>query len=288
MVAEVGRAMINDLSQLLKKILDDPQLPEPLRSARIAFERPTDPYNPGQRTVNVFLYDIRENTELRSNEPVIERRNGRAFIRRAPLRVSCSYLITAWPDGIAGEAMVMQEHQLLSQVLQTLSRFPTIPASILAGTNLADQEPLLPLMTAQADGIKSASEFWSSLGNKIRPSITVTVTISMAVFDDVTGPLVTTIGTEFAPGVAAPPDAFVQVGGQVLSNVGQTIADALVDITDAGLRTRTNAEGFYSFSSVPPGMHTISVVAVGFNPQTQPLIVPSQPEDYVITLTPLP
>jgi hypothetical protein len=280
--------MINDLSQLLKKILDDPALPEPLQSAQIEFERPTDPYNPGQRTVNVFLYEIRENTELRSNEPVIERRDGRAIIHRPPLRVDCSYLVTAWPDGPAGETLVMQEHQLLSQVLQTLSRFPTIPASILAGTPLADQEPLLPMITAHADGLKNVSEFWSSLGNKIRPSITVTVTISMPVFDDVTGPLVTTIGTEFAPGVAAPPDALVQVGGQVLSNAGQTIAGALVDITDAELRTTTNAEGFYSFSRVPQGAHTIRVVAVGFNPQTQPLVVPGRPEDYVITLIPLP
>jgi hypothetical protein len=114
------------------------------------------------------------------------------------------------------------------------------------------------------------------------------VTISLPVFDDITGPLVTTIGTEFAPGVGAPPDAIVQVGGQVLSNTGQTISGALVDITDAGLRTTTNAEGFYSFSSVPSGAHTIRVVAVGFNPQTQPLVVPGQPEDYVVTLIPLP
>jgi hypothetical protein len=279
--------MINDLSLLLKKILDDPALPEPLRSADIEFVRPTDPYSPGQRTVNLFLFDIRENVELRSNEPVVERVNGQAIIHRPPIRIACSYLLTAWPTGLAGEALVLQEHQLLSQALQALSRFPTIPASVLAGTGLAGQEPLLPMITAQPDGLKSASEFWSALGNKIRASLTVTVTISLPVFAATAGPLVTTIGTDFAPGPDAPPDAFAQIGGQVLSNTGQPVPGALVDITDAGLRARTNAEGFYAFAHVPQGTRTARVVAVGFHPKTQALIVPGQPEDYVITLIPL-
>src|SRR5437660_2880081 len=181
--------MIRDLSETLKAILDDASLPEPLRSATIAFERPTDPYSPGQRTVNVFLYDIRENVELRSNEPRVERQNGQTIMHRPPLRVACSYLVTAWPVG--GEELHLQEHELLSQVLLVLSGYPTIPEKFLQG-RLKTQEPPLPMVTALVDPQTNLSEFWTAIGNKLRPSLTVTVTIAMEVLTPETAPMVIT------------------------------------------------------------------------------------------------
>jgi hypothetical protein len=280
--------MINDLSQILKNILDAPSLPEPLQSAQIEFDQPTEGYTPagGRRTINLFLYDIRENIELRSNESIVERLNGQAVVHRAPVRVDCSYLVTAWPDG-AGQAKFLQEHQLLSQVLQVLSSFPTIPAPLLAGTSLDGQEPPLPVLTARTDGLSNPSDFWTALGNHLRASISVKVTISVDVFAAGTGPLVTTIATGFEQGEGGRRDRLLQIGGRILSGPGQGIADALVDITDAGLRTRTDTEGSYSFSRVPAGPRTIRVVAVGFQPETRVVDVPGKPEDYDITLTPL-
>jgi Pvc16 N-terminal domain/Carboxypeptidase regulatory-like domain len=284
--------MIRDLSLILKKILDDPNLPEPLKSSQIVFDRPADPYNPGQSTVNVFLYDIRENVELRSNELIIERQNGQATIRRPPLRVACSYLVTAWPAGVTGEELVLQEHELLGQVLQVLSGYPRIPAEFLQHTSLEGQEPPLPMITAQADALKTSSEFWTALGNKLRPSLTVAATISMPVFVDVTGPIVTTKLTGFDVGTGTIEETLLQIGGRVLNPAipdlaNRGIADAFVDVLDAGLRTRTDAEGRYSFVRIPSGAHTIRVVAVGFEPKTQSLVVPGQSEDYEVTLTPL-
>jgi hypothetical protein len=286
--------MIGDLSLTLKQILGDPNLPEPLHLAQIAFDRPTDPYSPGQRTVNVFLYDIRENVELRSNEPIIERHNGQATIRLPPLRVACSYLVTAWPAGVTGEELVLQEHELLSQVLQVLARYPTIPDQFLQGS-LKGQEPPLPMVALHPDALKNLSEFWTSLGSKLRPSLTVTVTISMPVFADVTEPIVTTKFTGFDVGTGVVEETQIQIGGrvfhQVLNPEGQLvavgIAGAIVDILDAGLRVETDSEGRYSFVRVPVGTHTIRAIAVGFEPKTQPLVVPGRSQDYEITLTPL-
>src|SRR5262249_10755481 len=94
--------MIRDLSETLRAILDDPALatsfPE-LAAAQIVFDRPAESFNPAQTTIDLFLYDIRENMELRSNEPRYERLNGQTRIHRAPMRVACSYLVTAWPVG---------------------------------------------------------------------------------------------------------------------------------------------------------------------------------------------
>jgi Pvc16 N-terminal domain/Carboxypeptidase regulatory-like domain len=286
--------MIRDLSETLQAILDDPNLPEPLKSASIVFDRPTEPFNPTHSTVDLFLYDIRENLELRSNEPTIERHNGQATIRRPPLRVAGSYLVTAWPGGVTGDELVLQEHRLLSQVLQVFARYPTIPEQFLKGS-LKSQEPPLPLVALHPDALKNLSEFWTSLGNKLRPSLTVTVTISLPVFADVTEPIVTTKFAGFDVGTGVVEETLIQIGGRVFHQVsnptGQLvavgIAEAIVDILDIGLRAKTDAEGRYSFLRVPAGSHTIRAIAVGFEPKTQPLIVPGQSADYEITLTPL-
>ncbi len=184
--------MIRDLSLTLQAILEDPALTTPfpeLAAAQIVFDRPVETFNPTQTTIDLFLYDIRENMELRSNEPLMRRLNGQVEIQRPPLRVACSYLITAWPIG--GTDLALQEHRLLSQVLQVLSRYAKIPVAFLKG-QLVGQEPPLPMMTAQTDGLKEPAEFWTAIGNKLRPSLTVTVTIGMEVFTPVTAPIVIT------------------------------------------------------------------------------------------------
>ena len=277
--------MIRDLSLTLRAILTQPGLPTELAAARIAFDAPTENYKPTQTEIDLFLYDIRENAELRRNDPLIERRNGQAIIHRPPLRVACSYLITAWPVG--GADLPLQQQRLLSQVLQVMSRLPTIPASFLVGS-LAGQEPPLPMMTAQTDGLKNPAEFWLALSNRPRPSIMLMVTISMPVFADAAGPMVTTHFTRFGVGSAVISETLVQIGGTVHSVGGQPVGDAYVDVPDTGLQTRTDSEGRFTFGRVPIGTHTIRAVAVGFSMQTQPLVVPGRSEDYEVSLTPLP
>lgn len=275
--------MIQDLSQTLRAILTQSGLPAPLSTAQIVFDRPSDPFTPSQTTVDMFLYDLRENLELRSNELSVEKTGTQSVTHKAPLRLSCSYLVTAWPVG--GVDPALQEQQLLSQVLQTLAHFPTIPANFLQGA-MVGQTPPLPMVALHPDALKNLSEFWTSLGNKLRPSLTLTITISMPVFDDVVEFLVTTqtMGTIPATG---PEENLLQIGGRVFDQLANGVAGALVDILDAGLRTQTDATGRFTFARIPAGSHSLRVVAPGFQPQTRMVIVPGRPEDYQITLTPL-
>lgn len=279
--------MIDDLSLTLKAILQDPSValrfPE-LGAADVVFDRPLDPFTPPKTTIDMFLYDLRENLELRSSEQQVDFINGEAVTQQAPLRLNCSYLVTAWPVG--GTELALQEHKLLAQVLQTLGQYPTIPPSFLKGA-MVGQDPPLPVVALHPDALKNLAEFWSSLGSKLKASLTVTVTISMPLYPDITDFIVTTQTTSYAPGAAAPPDTLIHVGGQVLDNLGNGVASALVDILDAGLRQTANDQGQFDFLEVSPGAHTIRAVATGFKPQTQPFTVPGKPEDYVITLTPL-
>lgn len=259
--------MIRDLSLTLRAILDDPGLattfPE-LAAAQIAFDRPGEQFNPSQTTVDLFLYDIRENVDLRNNEPIVERLNGQVITHRPPLRTACSYLVTAWP--VSGEEVALQEHRLLSQVLQVLSRYPTIPADFLQGS-LKGQEPPLPMVTALVDPQKNLSEFWTALGNKLRPSLTVTVTISMDGLTPETAPMVITekvlLGERISPEEEeidpATQEEFFRIGGQVTDAGNMPVEAATVTLVERGLSATTNAEGRYTLSMIASGAYTLRV-----------------------------
>ncbi|HEX8652916.1 MAG TPA: Pvc16 family protein [Pyrinomonadaceae bacterium] len=282
--------MISDLSETLRAILTlggpghDPQLAtryRELANAQLVFDRPTEQFNPSQTTLDIFLYDVRENMELRSSEPLITRSNGEAIIEPAPLRVACSYLITAWPVG--GSELALQEHRLLSQAIIVLSRYPTIKATFLKG-QLAGQEPPLPMMTLRADGLKDPAEFWTAMGNKLRPSLSVVVTISMQPFEAETAEVVT-LPPEILIGERTSPDASeisaatatgpFRIVGRVTDAGNAPVAGASVSIASLGLSTTTDTEGRYSLGTIPAnhaGSYTLHVQS------------PSASSDLIITL----
>lgn len=284
--------MIRDLSLTLRALLDDAALatafPE-LASAQVAFERPAESYNPPQTTVNLFLYDIRENVELRSNETLLQRQNGQAVMQRPPLRVACSYLITAWPVG--GTELPLQEHRLLSQTLQVLSRYPTIPAAFLQGS-LIGQQPPLPMLTAQADGLKDPADFWTAIGNKLRPSITISATLAMQRFPAVTAPLVITeqivLGVRAAADaeglVAATQQTLLRFAGQVSSAGGTPVTGAQVTLVDAGVGTTTDGAGRYTLSVAHAGDYTVRVQAGGVSKTVTITIPAGAGNDYDVQL----
>ncbi|WP_298269399.1 Pvc16 family protein [Geobacter sp.] len=260
--------MIRDLSQTLRAILSQPGLPAELAAARIAFDRPTEQFNPQQTTVDLFLYDVRENVELRSSEPVVERAGGEAVIRRPPLRVACSYLVTAWPVG--GTEPALQEHRLLSQVLQVLSRYPIIPPAFLQG-GLAGQEPPLPMVAALVDRQKNLSEFWTALGNRLRPSLTVTVTIGIDVFTPETVPMVLTgevlLGERTAPHEttlkAGTEVRSFRIGGRVTGTGDAPVAGATVTLVERGISATSDGDGRFVLGAMKPGSYTLHVVKGG-------------------------
>jgi hypothetical protein len=259
--------MIRDLSETLRALLDDPALvtdfPE-LASAAIAFDHPVETFNPGQSTIDLFLYDVSEDMELRSNEPLRSRTNGDVQIRPAPLRVLCSYLVTAWPVG--GAELPLQEHRLLSQALQVLSRTKQIPSALLRG-KLVGQQPPLPMMTARTEGLKDPHEFWTAIGNKLRPSIVVTVTIAMDLFPAVTAPGVISSEIHLGPRAVADgpglttsagPPRF-RIGGRISDAANKPVVDASVGLVELGLVARTDEKGRYQLGAMTAGTYTIRV-----------------------------
>jgi hypothetical protein len=279
--------VFHDLDKTIETILNDDGAPAELKAAQVSFITPDKNFTLTGATVNLFLYEVKENRELRDPTPIIEK-IGASFVRKEPpLRVDCSYIVTTWSDPNAtGEARVAEEHLLLAQALLWLSRFPTIPVGKLQGS-LANQLYPPPTMVAQMDPNKNAGDFWFALGIPPRPAFYLVVTIAMDLGLTIEGPLVTTRFTNVEAGAGAEEEQWAQIGGRVSTAGGEGIADALVDMPDAGLRARSDADGRYSFVRAPLGAHNIRVVATGFQPKTQPLTVPGKPEDYDVTLTPL-
>jgi hypothetical protein len=145
-----------------------------LDAGHVHFEPPDNEFRPSIPAVSLFLYDVRENVDLRDNDWLVDRSNGsNAVKRQPPRRVDCSYLITAW----AGDSL--SEHLLLGQVMQALLRHPTIGDPYLANT--LQGQPPLPTGVLQPSLLQAIGEFWQAMGNKPRAALNYTVTVAVDV-----------------------------------------------------------------------------------------------------------
>ena len=154
--------MIRDLDITIQAMLETLAPPgSVLASADVTFDLPDAEWRTGitSLTVNCYLYDVRENREMRTNERLVQRSDTGIpmALRQPPVRVDCTYCITAWSP--AENESVLEEHRLLSQVLRLLLQNPTIPPGVLQGS-LVTQIPPYPRVIAGPSDIKNMPEFW--------------------------------------------------------------------------------------------------------------------------------
>lgn len=164
--------MIDEVDEGLRLLLAAEGLPG--EGTELAFDPPTREWA-AKRTgpaVNVFLYDLREDTSRRHSGAQAEHDDdGMVVGRREPSRwYQLSYLVTAWT------ARLNDEHRLLADVLRGLSRHESMPDAWLTGS-LAERElnVLLDVGGTVTEGV-TATDIWSSLGGQYKPSISLRVT----------------------------------------------------------------------------------------------------------------
>jgi hypothetical protein len=165
--------VIQDLDETIAALLRR-DLPATLgEQVQISFATPDDQF-PSQSitlpAIDLFLYDVRENLELRSNE--VSR-------TRPSVRVDLSYLITAWPSESVPDP-AEDEHRLLGEVMRVLLRYRTLPEEVLQG-ELRGQRPVLPISTLQPGRLQSMGEFWQAVGGKPKAALNYQVTLSVDV-----------------------------------------------------------------------------------------------------------
>jgi hypothetical protein len=150
-------------------------------SVKIAFNQPKREWSAqiSQPTLNLFLYDIRENQKLRQMQPgrVIgpNLKSGELEQRRQVIRIDLHYLITAW--GMATE----DEHALISSTMIALLRNPSLPDNEKCPlpNGLKDSGKPILLSVAQYEEMPNPTEIWNVLGNEIRPAMVSIITITI-------------------------------------------------------------------------------------------------------------
>ena len=175
--------MIDDLDRTIEAMLMHDLPPTMAKQVAVSFASPDGEFPPASvalPAIDLFLYDIRENRDLRSNEWFVDRAaNGVATKCPPQARMDCSYLITAWANAAAPNP-AQDEHRLIGEVIRVLLRYATIPATLLQGS-LKGQAPPLPTSTLSPSLLPGWGDFWQAIGGKPKVALNYTVTIGLDV-----------------------------------------------------------------------------------------------------------
>lgn len=288
--------MIQDLDETIRQIL--------VKKGKlnggdidISFDQPTGEWAGGltHPTINAYLYDIRENVELRNRQWTVERQGNNTKRVLEPMRVDVSYLLTVWTRNIE------DEHRLLWRVLQTLASQGSIPAKETVGALTNQPYPIRTKVALPSEAIHNLPDLWGVMENQLRPAINYVVTVSLDYGQEIEAPMV--LSGQFRVGefdgenrrlgangngheqVALPTarstegiDHIFHVGGQVLQN-GQPVAGAQVTIQDHPFAVVSDPSGRYVFANIPAGEYTFQVQLGDQAPLRYPVRVPSDRVD---------
>jgi hypothetical protein len=245
------------------------------------------------RALNVFLVDLRDNRRLRSSERVASVNNGDVVVARAPARVDCHYLISAWSNETDGEGNTADQHELLHEVLTALvNAQPLVPSAVFAPASvptgfpdvLADAE--LPTVIAPEDGFPKLAEFWGTMGERIawRPAVWLVVTVPVLYDTHVAGPMVTTTLSAYRPGA----EELINLGGQVLAGTDPVPGAAVRLLAEPGgvrvQATTADDDGRFRFTGVRAGPYRLRAGAQGLGSDDRPIDVPSTTGEYDLHL----
>jgi hypothetical protein len=256
--------MIADLDETLRQLLIA-EIPVKNGEVEISFDQPKREWSGrlSRPSINLFLYDVRENNVLRQHqwERLPDNGDGRAHLKRSPFRVDCFYMLTTWaaePD---------DEHRLLTRALLALFRFPILTNDRLVGS-LKNPPFEIQARLAAHDRLTNPAEVWSSLDNELRPSVSYIVTLALDPWKEITGPVVKTLTLRTGEAFKLPqerfyrqdvePDEIVFIGGTVRDKAkGVPQAGIDVALKGTGYIGKTDDQGNFIFRGLQPGDYTL-------------------------------
>jgi len=162
--------MIHEVDDALRRLIRQEALNG--TEIEIAFEAPTKDWAARRNapTVNLYLYDIREDLRRRQRGQINEYDGTKLVARRMPPRyMKLSYLLTAWTQ------RTEDEHRLLSALLLGLLRYDAVPASVLTGRTAEFGLPVPLSVALPPPEDRSFADVWTALGGELKPSLDVVV-----------------------------------------------------------------------------------------------------------------
>lgn len=289
--------MIDDLDEVLREILIK-EVPIKNGEIEIEFDQPKREWSSrlNRPTINIFLYDVKENTKLRSRDrTVVNRNQGNATEVQAPIWLDLKYMITAW----ATEAE--DEHRLLSLVLVTFMRTPSIPREMLPDS-LKNVPAIIPILVAQPGSLQNITDIWSVLDNEMKPAIPCDITLPIQPTDPIVGPLVRTRDLRISQAASTEPLATLNgdyqpgppikieeageaqywtIGGSIQSK--RKIADMKMSLVEKGIGIPLEGDGRFTIGNLKAGDYTLEVIVKGRKtPSVHKITVPSP--DYELSV----
>jgi hypothetical protein len=163
--------VIHEVDEALRRLIRD--VARRGTEVEVAFDAPTKDWAARRNTptVNVYLYDIREDLRRRQRGMLNEYGpTGRVAARHLPPRhIKLSYLVTAWTQ------RPEDEHRLLSDLLTTLLPHEAMPAELLSGSLAALKLPVPMTVALPPPEDRAFADVWTALGGELKPSLDVVV-----------------------------------------------------------------------------------------------------------------
>lgn len=174
--------MLDDINRTIAALLRAELPADIANQVAISFATPDDTFPPNGLAlpaINLFLFDIHENTQLRDFEPTLERRaDGSVQRTPPPVRVDCHYLVTAMAQSQLDSEL--DEHHILGATMRVLLRHRVLPASVLQGS-LIGLAPPVRTLAIQHGAHPSGVELWQAIRGKARATLHYTLTIPVDV-----------------------------------------------------------------------------------------------------------
>ncbi|HWS34212.1 MAG TPA: DUF4255 domain-containing protein [Actinoplanes sp.] len=156
---------------------------------QVEFDAPTRDWSARRTapTVNLFLYDIQEEMDLRHHGTMPEYdENGLLVAEHGPPRYfALSYLVTAWTS------RAQDEHRILSVLLAGLVPHDAVPPERLTGSLARQAIPVRMSVATPPARDRGLADIWTSVGGNLRPSLDLVILAPLAVPEVGAGPLVT-------------------------------------------------------------------------------------------------
>jgi hypothetical protein len=170
--------VFDDINRTIEALLKSDLPSDIAGQVSISFATPDDSFPPAGLqlpAINVFLFEIHENTQLREFEPSLERRPDGSMVRvPPPAHIDCHYLVCAAAESTLGSQQ--DELHILGAVLRVLLRYRQLPEAVLKGV-LAGKTPPVRAAAVRPGARPSGVEFWQSLKGKPRATLHYTLTV---------------------------------------------------------------------------------------------------------------
>jgi Pvc16 N-terminal domain len=164
--------VFNEIDEALRALVRD----EVLNSADVdvVFDAPTKDWSSRRNapTVNLYLYDIREDLRRRERG-LVNHYDERGMVvsrHQPPRHFKVSYLITAWTQ------RPEDEHRLLSALLYCFLRNEALPPELLGGRLAELGLPVTLSVALPPPEDRAFADVWSALGGELKPSLDLVVT----------------------------------------------------------------------------------------------------------------